>query len=106
MADRVEVDPDQLDVAADLTQDLADQVHRIGNRLRERLGNIENESTKQPWGDDSMGNDFINGENGNGYGASRVNLLDGVDGIGDTFDNFAIGQRDGAAHLRSADSEF
>ncbi|MFI5720792.1 hypothetical protein [Nocardia sp. NPDC051750] len=106
MADRVEVNPDQLETAANLTEDLAGQVLGIGKRLRERLNGIEDESTKQPWGDDSMGEKFINGQNNDGYGASKPNLLDGVDGIGGTFESFAVGQRDGVNQLRSMDGQF
>ncbi|MEU1985499.1 hypothetical protein [Nocardia sp. NPDC019395] len=106
MADRVEVDPDKLEAAANLTQDLADEVHGVGNRVRERLAGIENDSTKQPWGNDSMGEKFINGKNNDGYGSSKPNLLDGVDGIGDTFESFAAGQRDGVNQLRSMDGQF
>lgn len=101
MADRVEVDPDALERAAGLSQELADAVLGVGSRLRTRLGSIENETTKQPWGDDSNGSKFINGDNNNGYGSSKPNLLDGVDGIGGTFGAFATGQRDGVRILRS-----
>ncbi|WP_280398206.1 hypothetical protein [Nocardia carnea] len=106
MADRVEVDPDKLETAANLTQDLADEVHGIGRRLRERLDGLEDESTKQPWGNDSMGEKFINGKNNDGYGTSKPNLLAGVDGIGGTFESFAVGQRDAVNQLRTMDSQF
>ncbi|MGW5388295.1 hypothetical protein [Nocardia sp. NPDC003963] len=106
MADRVEVDPDKLETAANLTQDLADEVLGVGRRLRERLGSIEDESTEQPWGNDSMGEKFINGQNNDGYGSSKPNLLDGVDGIGGTFESFAVGQRDAVNELRSMDGRF
>lgn len=106
MTDRVEVDPDRLENAANLTQDLADEVLGLGRRMRERLDSIEDESTGQPWGNDSMGEKFINGENNDGYGSSKPNLLAGFDGIGGTFESFAVGQRDAVDELRTMDSGF
>ncbi|MEU4313328.1 hypothetical protein [Nocardia sp. NPDC024068] len=106
MVDRVEVDPDQLERAALLTQDLADSVKGVGTELRSRLDGIEDESTQQPWGNDSFGRKFVDGKNKDGYGTSKPNLLDGVDGISGTFGAFATGQRDAVGQLRSMDSEF
>lgn len=106
MVDRVEVDPDQLERAAELTQELADSVHGVGERLRGRLDGLEDESSSQPWGNDSFGEKFVNGQNNDGYGTSKPNLLEGVDGISDTFGAFATGQRDGVGQLRSMDEQF
>lgn len=106
MADRVEVDPVALGQAADLTQDVSESVLDVGKRLRDRLNGIEDESTEQPWGNDSMGEKFINGKNNDGYGTSKPNLLDGVDGIGATFGAFATGQRDAVDQLNDMDSQF
>ncbi|WP_280463319.1 hypothetical protein [Nocardia carnea] len=106
MADRVEVDRRALGHAADLTQEVSDSVLAVGKRLRDRLDGIENDSTKQPWGNDSMGEKFINGKNNDGYGTSKPNLLDGVDGIGGTFGAFATGQRDAVDQLNEMDSRF
>lgn len=105
MADHIEVDPDALERAANLSQELSDSVLGVGRRLRDRLGSIENESTRQPWGDDSNGEKFINGDNNNGYGSSKPNLLDGIDGIGQTFGAFATGQRDGVRILRENEED-
>lgn len=106
MADRVEVDPVALAHAADLTQDLAESVLGVGERLRDRLNGLEDETTQQPWGNDSMGDKFVNGQNNDGYGTSKPNLLDGVDGIGGTFGAFATGQRDAVNQLNQMDSQF
>ncbi|MFI1465322.1 hypothetical protein [Nocardia carnea] len=105
MADRIEVDPDKLDIAADSTEALGESILSIGERLRNDLAGLEDESTSQPWGDDSMGSKFINGDNENGYGSSKPNLLDGVDAIGGTFTSFAVGQRDAANQLRTMDGQ-
>ncbi|MGW0180844.1 hypothetical protein [Nocardia sp. NPDC003345] len=105
MVDRVEVDPDRLERAAFLTQELADSVSGVGRKLRTRLDGLEDESTQQPWGNDSFGRKFVDGENKDGYGTSKPNLLDGVDGIGGTFGAFATGQRDAVGQLRDMDGE-
>ncbi|GGL36209.1 hypothetical protein [Nocardia jinanensis] len=106
MVDRVEVDPDQLERASVVTQELSDSVQGVGDRLRSRLEGLEDESNGQPWGDDTFGSKFVNGEDNNGYGTSKPNLLDGVDGISGTFNSFAVGQRDAVNELRSMDEQF
>lgn len=105
MVDRVEVNPDQLAIAAGISQDLGDSIQGIGGRLRERLGGLEDEQNRQPWGNDSFGEKFVNGTNNDGYGVSKPNLLDGVDGIGGTFVAIATGQNDAVNELRRMDGQ-
>jgi hypothetical protein len=73
--------------------------------LRGRLDGLEDEQNKQPWGNDSFGEKFINGNNNDGYGSSKPNLLDGVDGIGGTFVAIATGQTDAVNELRRMDGQ-
>lgn len=105
MVDRVEVDPDKLATAAGISQEIADSVLGVGRRLRDRLGGLENDQTKQPWGNDTFGEKFLNGNNNDGYGSSKPNLLDGVDGIGRTFEVIATGQNDAVTELRRMDGQ-
>ncbi|MFI2338150.1 hypothetical protein ACH474_32660 [Nocardia rhamnosiphila] len=105
MVDRVEVDPDGLAIAAGIAQELGDSILGVGSRLRERLGALEDEQNRQPWGNDSYGEKFVNGNNNDGYGTSKPNLLDGVDGIGGTFVAIATGQTDAVNELRRMDGQ-
>ncbi|MEU4839851.1 hypothetical protein [Nocardia testacea] len=105
MVDRVEVDPDRLATAAGISQELGDSILGVGRRLRERLDGLEDEQNRQPWGNDSFGEKFVNGSNNDGYGTSEPNLLDGVDGIGGTFVAIATGQNDAVDELRRMDGQ-
>lgn len=105
VADRVEVDPNALERAAGLTEGLAKKVDGIVTELRVDLDGIEYPETNVPWGDDKMGRKFVDGENQDGYGSARQNLLDGGDGLSATLGEFATGQRDAVRQLRGADED-
>ncbi|WP_024800401.1 hypothetical protein [Nocardia sp. BMG51109] len=100
MAGRVEVDPDQLRDAAQLSEDLAKQIRDTAQRLESTLAGVES-GANQPWGDDSMGKKFSEGDKG--YKASRKNLQEGLGGIATTFQEIADGQRDAAAVMHGTD---
>ncbi|WP_040794504.1 hypothetical protein [Nocardia higoensis] len=99
MADRIEVDPEELGKAAEVTGSVARGVEAVGARLRSRLDALENPASGQPWGDDKMGRSFVDGKNADGYGAARTNLLTGLDNVGATLTAFAEGQSDAVRTL-------
>ena len=100
MAGRVEVDPEQLRRAAQLAEDLGNQIGEAAQRLDTALDGVES-GANQPWGDDHMGKKFSEGEKG--YRASRKNLQDGLDGIAQIFCDIADGQRDAADVMHGVD---
>ncbi|UGT60565.1 hypothetical protein [Nocardia asteroides] len=103
MAERIEVDPAALANAAGLTEELAAGVRSVLTTLQQELATYESAGADQPWGSDKMGKKFIQGDANNGYQASRDNLLQGLDGMAGTLDEFAAGQRDAVTALTSAD---
>lgn len=100
MADSVEVDPDALSHAADLTENLAGDIRTVLTDLRARLGGVE-VGDNQPWGNDKMGHTFTDGAQG--YISSRDNLLDGTDGMASVLDEFADGMRQAVESLTTVD---
>lgn len=103
MADRIEVDPEKLKAAAQITQDLADRVRGVADRLRGTLSGSESDAGNRPWGDDSMGKKFSEGDKG--YKGARKNLLDGTDAMAATLHDFAEGQRNAAAVMHGVDGQ-
>ncbi|MGV9674398.1 hypothetical protein ACWDSJ_03880 [Nocardia sp. NPDC003482] len=102
MADKVQVDPQQLRSAAEVTADLATKVRKVGSDLRTALAGIESDGGNRPWGNDKTGKKFADGDKG--YKKARDNLLSGTDGMGETLEQFANGQRTAANFLGTTDS--
>ena len=59
MADSLKVDPDRLRSAADQLADVGDQVKGISSSLHSQV-----DALGEPWGDDSTGHQFADGEKG------------------------------------------
>ncbi|MGV9663643.1 hypothetical protein ACWDUL_25885 [Nocardia niigatensis] len=51
----------------------------------------------EPWGNDSLGRQFANGEQG--YLASKKNMIEGARNMAGTFANFSKSQKDSADEL-------
>ncbi|MGW5139209.1 hypothetical protein ACWEPH_09055 [Nocardia beijingensis] len=100
-ADRVEIDPEKLRRASELTGELSTKVTTIAEKLRNTLGGIESDATTMPWGDDKRGRKFAEGEKG--YQAARNNLLDGATGAARTLHDMSEGQREAADSLSGTD---
>ncbi|MFC8530738.1 hypothetical protein [Nocardia sp. NPDC057227] len=103
MAERIEVDPDALAGAAGLTEEVALGVRSVLTTLEQELVTYESAGPDQPWGSDKMGKKFIQGDANNGYQASRDNLLQGLEGMAGTLEEFAAGQREAVTALTTAD---
>ncbi|MFC8045688.1 hypothetical protein [Nocardia sp. NPDC057353] len=103
MAGNIEVDPDALATAANLTENLADEVQAVFTSLQSELEVHESAGTNQPWGNDKLGKKFSTGENNDGYQSARDNLLAGLEGMANTLREFATGQRDAVTALTQAD---
>lgn len=100
-AERVEVDPEQLRRASELTGELSTKVTTIAEKLRNTLGGIESDAATMPWGDDKRGRKFAEGEKG--YQAARNNLLDGATGAARTLHDMSEGQGEAADSLSGTD---
>ncbi|MFF7944086.1 hypothetical protein ACFZC5_30640 [Nocardia gamkensis] len=100
-ADRVEVDPQKLRRASELTGELSAKVAATAEKLRNTLAGIESDATTMPWGNDKRGKKFAQGEKG--YQAARKNLLDGATGAAQTLHDMSEGQREAADSLAGTD---
>jgi hypothetical protein len=101
MADHIEVDPFALETAAQVVQGVGDKIATVFRRL-----NGEVDSQGAPWGDDSIGNQFVNGTNGsNGYNSSKPNLLHSIDVMSQSFTDMAGAQSKAAQELISGEQE-
>ncbi|MCX4093049.1 hypothetical protein [Nocardia sp. alder85J] len=95
MADHVEVDPVALNTASQVVQGVGDKIAAVFRSLN---GGVDSQG--EPWGDDSIGNQFANGTNGsNGYKTSKPNLLHAVDVMSQSFTDMAAAQSKAANDL-------
>ncbi|MFD3425908.1 hypothetical protein ACFWVM_04455 [Nocardia fluminea] len=101
MAENVEVDPQKLRHASELTAELSTKVTAAADKLRNTLAGIESDATTAPWGDDKRGKKFAEGDAG--YQAARNNLLDGAAGAAKTLLDMSTGQREAADLLTGTD---
>lgn len=101
-ADRLDVDPQKLRHASDLTRELSNDAKGVADKLRSALSGVESDSTVMPWGDDKRGHKFFDGDKG--YKAARDNLVEGALGAATMLGDMATGQRDAADILSGADS--
>ncbi|MET7768373.1 hypothetical protein [Nocardia sp. NPDC005366] len=101
MADRVEVDPQQLRRASELTAELSTKITATADRLRNALAGIESDATTAPWGNDKRGKKFAEGDKG--YQAARKNLLDGATGAAQALHDMSEGQREASDALTNTD---
>ncbi|MEV6560972.1 WXG100 family type VII secretion target [Nocardia sp. NPDC051756] len=94
---KFEVDTHQLRTAANHAAGIHDRIDGVLATLESKLG-----ATGTPWGKDSFGKKFADGEKG--YLAARNNLLQGIGGISGTFGAIADGQRDAAGLIDGQES--
>ncbi|MCU1643452.1 MAG: hypothetical protein JWN03_3727 [Nocardia sp.] len=96
MADRLKAYSDLLRTAAGKTAAVQDGIQQVVNTLVS-----SSDSRGEPWGDDSLGNQFANGANG--YTKSKTNILEGANNMAGTFGNFSQGQLDAVTKLTNMD---
>ena len=54
----------------------------------------------KPWGNDTLGQNFVNGQNNDGYSAGKKNLIESAENIAGTMDSFHDGQVESADFLQ------
>ncbi|MFD4405904.1 hypothetical protein ACFWPH_24405 [Nocardia sp. NPDC058499] len=92
----VEYDEDAFRGAAAKTGAVRDKIQGVVDTLQTSIA-----SRGAPWGTDSLGDTFANGQNGNpGYTTARDNLIEGAENVAGTFDSFHDGQVESADLLR------
>ncbi|MGF0315822.1 hypothetical protein [Nocardia fluminea] len=101
MAGSVEIDPQKLRKASELTEELSTKVTAAADKLRGALAGVEADLTFLPWGNDKRGKKFADGPTG--YTAARNNLLEGAAGAAQTLSDMAKGQREAANSLTGTD---
>jgi hypothetical protein len=92
----VQVSPEKLRSASVKTADVADRLNEVINTLSAALASRGN-----CWGNDSIGNQFANGNNG--YLETKNNMITGTGQFKDTFNSYAKGQSDSANSLEGSD---
>ncbi|MFE1593229.1 hypothetical protein [Nocardia sp. NPDC058705] len=98
MADKVKVTESQLRKAAGRTGDVRDAISAVLNGLQTSL-----DGRGAPWGGDTTGKQFTDGENG--YFAGREGLMQSAANSAETMDSYSKAQSKGADHLRDMDLE-
>ncbi|WP_067646785.1 hypothetical protein [Nocardia harenae] len=100
MGDRLEVYVDRLRFAATTTDRVRDRINEVVTTLTATI-----EGRGAPWGDDAVGNQFLNGSDGNGYAAARTALIDGSGNMATSFGNFSDAQNKAANELVAMDHD-
>jgi len=93
----IQINPGQLRTAAQDSSAVKDNIAQVLATLQSSLN-----AKGSPWGKDSFGNKFANGDKG--YIAASKNVLSAVSDMGTTFDYIAQGQVQAADQLTAADS--
>ncbi|MEV6771280.1 hypothetical protein AB0N05_21935 [Nocardia sp. NPDC051030] len=89
MAGKVEVDPELLRQAGTKTANVTDRFKSVLTRLESAI-----DGKGEPWGDDTYGEKFANGEDGKGYTAARENLTKLTADASKKSDDQSTGQND------------
>ncbi|MTE11534.1 hypothetical protein [Nocardia aurantiaca] len=92
MSGRLESYRDLLVKASEKTGEVRDGINGVVNTFTAQA-----DSLGTPWGNDSLGNQFANGDQG--YLASKKNILEGASNMAGTFANFSQSQKDSADEL-------
>ncbi|MBU3065297.1 hypothetical protein KO481_27690 [Nocardia sp. NEAU-G5] len=93
----VQLDPSLLRAAAQDSGAIKDNIAQVFANLQASLN-----AKGSPWGKDSFGDKFANGDKG--YVAVSKNVLSAVSDMGTTFDSIAQGQVQAADELSAADA--
>ncbi|WP_162958605.1 hypothetical protein [Nocardia yunnanensis] len=98
MSDRLEAYEDLLITAAGKTDKVRDGIEKVVSTL---VSAVDGRGT--PWGDDTLGHNFANGDQG--YLAGKKNILEGASNMAGTFGNFSDGQKKAAEDLKKMDHD-
>lgn len=96
MTNRLESYKDLLRVASGKTGKVRDGIEKVVDTLVSSA-----DGRGAPWGDDTLGAGFADGENG--YLKSRENIVTGANNMAGTFGNFSKGQKDALETLTAMD---
>ncbi|WP_194825899.1 hypothetical protein [Nocardia sp. XZ_19_231] len=94
MVEKFEYEPLLFRRAADKTGSVRDQVNGVINRLDAAAG-----ARGRCWGDDTLGQNFFNGDADNGYGASKKNTIDSATSFAKNMGTMSKGQLESARLL-------
>lgn len=95
MADRVDYNDEAFRAAAERTGGVRDRVKGVINTLETSIN-----GRGKPWGNDTLGNSFYNGQNNDGYGTGKTNLIDSAENVAGTMNSFYEGQVESADYLQ------
>ncbi|MGW5385208.1 hypothetical protein [Nocardia sp. NPDC003963] len=95
MGDRVDYNDEAFRAAAHRTGGVRDRVDAVLDTLESRIG-----ARGKPWGDDSLGTAFYEGDNDNGYRSGKKNLVASAENISGTMGSFHDGQVESADYLQ------
>ncbi|WP_280400310.1 hypothetical protein [Nocardia carnea] len=95
MADRVDYNDEAFRAAAERTGGVRDRVKGVLDTLETSIN-----GRGTPWGNDTLGNTFYNGQNNDGYGSGRTNLISSAENVAGTMDSFYKGQVESADYLQ------
>lgn len=95
MADRVNYNDEAFRAAARSTGGVRDRVNGVLNDLERNIN-----GRGEPWGGDSLGQSFYNGQNNDGYGSGKTNLITSGRNVAGTMGAFHDGQVETADYLR------
>ncbi|RDI43606.1 hypothetical protein DFR68_12073 [Nocardia mexicana] len=86
-------------------ENAAAKTEQIGDDIESVLGNlsIALDTKAAPWGDDAFGKKFADGENG--YKKARDNLMEGIQNMRKTLDEFADGQKGAVIKLEKQEGD-
>ncbi|MFI6870207.1 hypothetical protein [Nocardia sp. NPDC050406] len=93
MSDRLESYIDHLQTASGKTGKVRDGIESVIDTFVAATN-----SRGEPWGNDTLGNQFAEGKEG--YKATKANLVLGANNMAGTFNNFSTGQAKAAKELR------
>ncbi|GAB2562191.1 hypothetical protein [Nocardia heshunensis] len=96
MSGRLESYRDLLLKASEKTGEVRDGINGVVNTF-----NGQSDALGTPWGNDSLGNQFANGDQG--YLASKDNIVKGATNMAGTFANFSKSQKDSADKLEATE---
>jgi hypothetical protein len=99
VADKVQVNPDQLTKAGNKMLAVQQKMNNIITTLDNAVG----EAGTETWGNDSFGKGFADGDNG--YIASRKQLISGGHDMATSLTQFGNGMIDAAHTMSAADNQ-
>ncbi|MFI5715600.1 hypothetical protein [Nocardia sp. NPDC051750] len=95
MADRVDYNDEAFTAAAERTGGVRDRVNGVIDTLTTSIN-----GRGEPWGNDTLGNSFLNGEANDGYSSGKTNLFASARNVAGTMGSFYDGQVESANYLK------